>query len=155
MKTMQINVAVILALTLFISCKNVDTKAEAEILLEIDKAFSAKSVQTNAPDAFFEFMTEDALQLPAGASPIYGRKAVRDNMQTDYDYELSWYPQHAEVAKYGDMGYTWGYYEFKIDGDKEVRHGKYLNVWEKQKDGSWKVAVDLGNSNPKPELPKK
>ncbi len=153
MKIKHINVIITLVLPLIFSCEDIDPKAEAEILLETDKAFSAISVETNAPDAFFEYMTEDALQLPAGAFPISGSSAVRDSMQTNFEYELSWVPQYAEVARCGDMGYTWGTYEFKIDGNENISHGKYLNIWKKQKDGSWKVVVDLGNSNPEPELP--
>jgi ketosteroid isomerase-like protein len=30
-------------------------------------------------------------------------------------------------------------------------YGKYTSIWNKQKDGSWKVVVDMGNSSPAPE----
>lgn len=39
----------------------------------------------------------------------------------------------------------------EADTVKSVSHGKYLNIWEKDADGNWKVAVDMGNSSPAPE----
>jgi ketosteroid isomerase-like protein len=31
------------------------------------------------------------------------------------------------------------------DGQPTTETGKYVTVWKKQKDGSWKVALDMGN----------
>ena len=69
------------------------------------------------------------------------------------DYKLEWTPQYAEVAKSGELGYTWGKYILSYrdeKGEEQKSYGKYLNIWKKQKDGSWKVAVDMGNSSPVP-----
>ena len=54
----------------------------------------------------------------------------------------------AEVAKAGDMAYTWGMFNFTYQdstGTEKTSYGKYLNVWKKQEDGTWKVVVDMGN----------
>ena len=32
-----------------------------------------------------------------------------------------------------------------------VRHGKYVTIWKKQADGSWKFVVDIGNPSSPPE----
>jgi len=51
------------------------------------------------------------------------------------------------------MGWTWGKYVLSFndeDGVEQKRYGKYLNIWTRQEDGQWKVAVDMGNSSPKP-----
>jgi len=37
---------------------------------------------------------------------------------------------------------------FDEDNKKITSHGKYLNVWLRQSDGTWKVRVDMGNKNP-------
>ena len=54
----------------------------------------------------------------------------------------------------GDLGYTYGNYVF-ISKDKDGKivasYGKYMSVWKKQKDGSWKVVVDMGNASPDPK----
>jgi len=43
------------------------------------------------------------------------------------------------------MGFTWGHYtsSFKgADGKPIVNSGRYITVWKKVRDGSWKVALD-------------
>ena len=53
------------------------------------------------------------------------------------------------------MGYTTGPYEFRPNGagDKPTAFGQYFTIWKKQTDGSWKVALDRGTSNPQPSGP--
>ena len=72
-------------------------------------------------------------------------------MKSETEYQLNWIPQHSEVSVSADMGWTWGKYEFNSkdkSGNTITRKGKYLNVWTKQPDGSWKVKVDMGNVEP-------
>jgi ketosteroid isomerase-like protein len=66
---------------------------------------------------------------------------------------LSWYPSVADVSLAGDMGYSTGPWEFKSDNHdaESVAWGTFLTIWKKQADGSWRFAIDLGISNPKPE----
>jgi ketosteroid isomerase-like protein len=55
----------------------------------------------------------------------------------------------ADVAASGDLGYTFGTYVF-ITKDKDGKpfreYGKYTSIWKMQKDGSWKVVLDMGNA---------
>ena len=41
------------------------------------------------------------------------------------------------------------------DGKVVKHYGKYVTIWKKQADGSWKVAMDTGNSSPEPGTGKK
>ena len=36
------------------------------------------------------------------------------------------------------------------DADDIVTYGKYLNIWKKQEDGSWRLTIDMGNHSPDP-----
>lgn len=131
--------------------EQVDLAAERDALLQADIDFSELSRQSGAPAAFTAFLTEDALGLPAGGQPTFYRDSLVAGLSDDYT--LVWEPQRAEVAASGDMGWTWGRYQVHVtgsDGTETVAHGKYLNVWMKQADGSWKVVADVGNSNPQP-----
>lgn len=49
-----------------------------------------------------------------------------------------------EVANSGDLGYATGFYT--ID-NPPIDKGKYLEVWKKQPDGSWKAIADTFNSD--------
>jgi len=124
---------------IIIGCNSeIEMKKEIEDLLETDRSFSKLSEQVGAADAFREYLDSAAIQLPNLAIPIFGRENIYENMKANDDYLLLWEPRYGNVSNSGDIGYTWG--EFKvIVNDKIVSTGKYLNVWKKQSDGSWKV----------------
>jgi ketosteroid isomerase-like protein len=70
---------------------------------------------------------------------------------------LTWTPIKAEMAASGDLGYTYGTYVYTAknkEGKVVVNYGKYTSIWKKQKDGRWKVMVDMGNSSPDPKSAK-
>jgi ketosteroid isomerase-like protein len=103
-------------------------------------------------DGYITFFAEDGVELPNGESAMEGKAAIRKSLgDWTPDMNLTWKPTKAEMASSGDIGYTWGEYTFKHkdkDGHPVVNYGKYMTVWKKQKDGSWKVAVDMGNNAP-------
>jgi ketosteroid isomerase-like protein len=69
-------------------------------------------------------------------------------VKSSSNYILDWVPQLAEVSQAGDMGWTWGWYTTTYNdanGEQQTARGKYLNVWKKMPDGSWKVVADIGN----------
>ena len=56
----------------------------------------------------------------------------------------------SEAARSGEIGYSIGTYHVMFtgpDGKMIMDDGKYSTVWKKQADGSWKLAVDMFNSN--------
>jgi len=132
----------------------IDVVAERQRLLETDIAFSRASEQRGAAQAFYEYLAPDALSLQGGELPIKGRDAIKIQITTNLRGVLSWTPQDAEVSSGADLGYTWGTYIFHGDADgrkDQTVFGKYLSVWKKQSDGSWKVIVDAGNESPPPD----
>ena len=132
-----------------------DTEAEKEKLLQTDIEFAQFSVNQGAAEAFNEYLTEDALQLPAGNNPVQGVNNIYNGMKDNQsNYTLDWSPRYAEVAKSGELGYTWGTYSLAYkdkNGEEQKSYGKYLNIWKKQANGNWRVAVDIGNDSPNPE----
>jgi ketosteroid isomerase-like protein len=118
-------------------------------LLDSDRGFSKMSEEKGAEAAFVYYLTPDALQLAQGQLPITGVKNISQAMRPgDSEEKLVWEPKGGKVAKSEDLGYTWGIYEVRT-GTNKLFEGKYLNIWVKQPDGSWKVEVDMGNTNPK------
>jgi ketosteroid isomerase-like protein len=131
--------------------KRLNLEKERATLLQTDNDFARASVQKSAIEAFALYLANDAIQLPAGANPVLGKKAILEQMGSGYG--LRWEPKNGEVAKSADLGWTWGTYELHskdTEGKTVVRHGKYVNVWRKQNDGAWKVIVDMGNASPSP-----
>lgn len=146
-----------LALSLFAAgctppaTQQVDLAAEQAALLQTDQDFSDLSRDSSAAAAFEHYLAEDALVLSAGGEPT-GRDSLVAGMPSNL--VLTWDPQRAEVSVGADMGWTWGRYEARSttpEGEELISYGKYLNVWSKQPDGSWRVVVDIGNANPNPD----
>ncbi len=140
-----------IALILLIACGGppVDYEKERSILMETDVAFANASIEKGAAEAFRMYLTEDALQLPMGNPAIEGRESIYTSMsKSTTEYTLAWKPERAEVSRATDMGWTWGIYTmtwYDENGQEQSRDGKYLNIWRKMEDGSWKVVVDMGN----------
>lgn len=133
---------------------NNDLETEKRRLLNTDKQFARLSLKKGAGEAFNYYLTEDAMGLPHGQIPLIGREKLYTEMKKGQEnYILDWEPQRAEVSASEDMGWTWGTYVMTYtddEGQQQKRYGKYLNIWERQDDGQWRVAVDMGNSSPQP-----
>jgi ketosteroid isomerase-like protein len=54
------------------------------------------------------------------------------------------------VAASRDLAYTVGTWQVskKENPEEVLATGKYVTVWRKQKDGSWKAVADIGNDDP-------
>ena len=122
--------------------------AAADQLLDTDRAFAARSLEVGAAQAFHEYFDKDGVQLPAGREPLVGPDAVQLNMAGLGGTLLSWEPRYAEVFAPGDWGWTWGDWQAHEPGagGRRVAQGRYVNVWKKQKDGTWKVRMDMGQT---------
>lgn len=153
----QIPAATVAALVLLAGCAGragPGPVAEAEHLLETDRAFAAASVRDGAARAFRSFLADEALQFSGGSEPVRGNRAIYEQMSAGMDSltTLYWEPQEASVSRSADMGYTWGRYtvvrEDHSGGSRRTAGtGMYVNVWRRQEDGSWKVVVDIGSSS--------
>ena len=130
-----------------------DREAARESLIEADLAFSQLAVEKGLPEAYLEYLAEDAVQLPDGDLPIAGKDAIYANILAvtgSSDFELSWEPIAAEVSAAGDLGYTWGTYTFEaLDeaGERVAYEGKYANFWERTAAGYWRILLDISNQN--------
>lgn len=121
---------------------------DATPLLQTDQAFARLSADSGAVMAFDMYLADDAVQMPNGAAPINGRENIVEAMASGPEFSLLWEPKHAEIAVSGELGWSWGVYEAHFttgEGEEVTSAGKYLNIWRKQDDGTWKVIVDMGN----------
>jgi ketosteroid isomerase-like protein len=122
-------------------------------LLDTDYDFARASEEKGAPEAFFDFLTADATLLPEGEPAIKGRDAIKVYLSARPQGLLTWKPREAGIGVGSDVGYTTGAYEFRensTDGRPQIRYGKYVTIWNKQPDGSWKAGLTISNSSPPP-----
>lgn len=129
------------------------TEKENAKLLRVDADFAKMSVEKGARAAFDFYLAEDALFLVDGGTQITGRKAIADYFGRG-ETVLDWKPVKAEVAESGELGYTWGNSVLRYkdkDGKKQTAYFKYVSIWRKQKNGEWKLTLDIGNETPAPQ----
>jgi ketosteroid isomerase-like protein len=124
---------------------------DTSTLMKLESEFQ-KATAEKGWDGYASYFAEDGVELPNGESAVKGKQAVRKSLgDWTPGMSLTWTPAGAGMAASGDLGYTYGEYTLKSkdkDGHPVVRYGKYMTVWKKQKDGSWKVAADMGNNAP-------
>lgn len=126
----------------------------ASALAKLDDDWS-KSAATKDADRVVSFYAEDAVVNPPNESAVVGREAAKKVWASYFaapNFSISWKTTTAEVSKSGELGFTAGTYEDSFDGPdgKRVQEtGKYLCVWRKERDGSWKATYDMWNSDSK------
>jgi hypothetical protein len=85
---------------------------------------------------------------------VVGPSAIRDYYAEREEVSLAWKPVYADVAGSADLGFTVGEYISTVRGPSGAavqRFGKYLTIWARQKDGTWKFLADGGNALPVPD----
>src|SRR5205823_4346042 len=90
---------------------------------------------------------EDGIAFAPGA--VNGKKYLA--VRTDFSGMLIWQPIFAFAARAADLGYTTGMWELKKRNETlSLGFGHYVTIWVRQRDGGWKIALDVGTENPQP-----
>jgi ketosteroid isomerase-like protein len=131
------------------------TKATAETLKQLEGEFM-KAAAEKGSQGYMSYYADESVEVPNGAPLIQGKAEIAKGMGflDDKNNSLIWTPVGANISASGDLGYTYGNYEFHAkdkDGKPVVQYGKYTSIWKLQKDGSWKVVLDMGNASPEPK----
>ena len=120
-------------------------------LLELEGRFS-QAVAQGGGKAFASWFADDAVTLNNGKPATLGRGAIAATATwSPTEYSLTWVAQGAQMGPLNDMGFTWGHYEGRTtdkSGQTSVTSGRYITVWKKLPDGSWKVAMDASAQEP-------
>jgi uncharacterized protein (TIGR02246 family) len=96
---------------------------------------------------------DDALQMAPDEPPRVGKERIRAAMQPAFDLLImsNMDINTGEVRILGNQAYSHGTYTFettpKEGGETTRLSGKFLDILEKQVDGSWKIAIDCHNYN--------
>jgi len=127
-------------------------KDNADTLRQLEAEFM-KAAAEHGSQGYLSYYADDAVEVPNGGPIIQGKVNIAKGMGflDRKDNHLTWAPVGADISESGDLGYTYGTFEFRSkdkDGKTVVDHGKYTSIWKKQKDGSWKVVLDMGNASP-------
>ena len=120
---------------------------------DVETAWS-KDAATKDPEKWASYFADDGSALYPGAPTVNGKAAIKaaaTPMMADPNFALSFQSAQAEASKGGDMVYSQGTYTMTMTNPKTKKpmtdKGKYLTVYMKQSNGSWKVVADTFNSD--------
>jgi ketosteroid isomerase-like protein len=130
-------------------------KVTVDTLKRLEGEFM-KAAAEKGSKGYLSYYADEAVEVPNGGPVISGKVNIAPGMRflDEPDNLLAWTPLGGDVSAAGDLGYTYGTFEFHSkdkDGKTHVEYGKYTSVWKVQKDGSWKVVLDMGNAGPAPK----
>ena len=127
-------------LLLFIGCC-LQAKAQNEIAIA-EQAFAQMAKDSGTQKAFLHFLDSNSVIFHNGktheALPVW--KSLSDNSSL-----LLWKPVYTGMAASGEIGFSTGPFEHRDTPTGPVNEsGNYSSVWVKDKQGVWKVLIDLG-----------
>lgn len=119
--------------------------ADEAAIRGLDSAWVKAAVAKNVDQAV-SYYAADAVLMTPGAPTATGRDAIRSaftGMMALPGFALTFAPDKITVG--GDLAYEIGSYALTMNdkaGKPQTSNGKYVVVWGKQPDGSWKVVLD-------------
>jgi ketosteroid isomerase-like protein len=124
-------------------------QTDLEKIIETEQTFVRACEQKGAKQAFLEHLAPDGVVF--NPNPVNGRDFWK--LQKDSPAVILRRPAYADVSSNSMLGYTTGQWEFRPNGasDTPIVFGQYVTIWEKQKDGAYKVALDIGVTHEKPD----
>ncbi|MDP9052158.1 MAG: DUF4440 domain-containing protein [Acidobacteriota bacterium] len=129
----------------------VDTKAVEDAVRAADMAWSKAAVAMDAATVA-SYYADDATVMPPNGPLLASRDAEQKAWAELLvpGNSLSWTPVTVKSAASGELVYIQGTYTASFkgpDGKAVPDTGKYLEVWKKQADGSWKAVEDMWSSD--------
>ena len=165
MKPLAIRLAPLALAVLLFGCAQApppappDTRAADEKTIRDMETAWVKEFAAKDMDKIVAHYADDGMVLLSNAPTMVGKDAIRAGMKdtvTDPKFSLDLKTAKVEVS--GDLAYSQGTYSVRAPDPKTKKvmaeTGRYVEVYKKQADGSWKVVQDI-NSPEAPAVPAK
>jgi len=119
----------------------------------------ALALETGDLELWLSLHTDDIVKMGPDAPSVLGLEQLRAHMEPAFDnftFEMTINTEEAQVS--GDLGFARGTYTLsmtpKAGGEtiSAMPDGKFLTIWKRQPDGSWKASHDCYNSNVPPTV---
>ena len=145
MKAFQILSICLTAVFILVSCKPETNVADAKKEIEEADARQVQAFQTKDITGLTANYSEDAVILPQNGPMVSGSENINaffqemSGMTSDFTFSMNIFDAS------GDLAYEVGTYSGKFGGMEDK--GKYVTVWKRQPDGTWKIAADIFNTD--------
>jgi uncharacterized protein (TIGR02246 family) len=131
-----------------------DEAAEAERLLQAVEAFH-RAINSGDAQSALDFFTDDVIFMSNGWETRKGKADVgqiwTENIKSGFRTKDQ---QIIELRLDGDIAYeaTTQLWTMHQEGQEDQwRSSKYVHIWNRQSDGTWRLHLDIWNNNPLPQ----
>lgn len=149
-------VLLLFLVTLLTACQTQATSgtqaADEAALRKLDDEWS-RAAGSGDVEKTISYYSDDAVVMLPNIPTLTGKEPIQTlwkSMLDSADFSGGWKATKVEVARSGDLAYVSGNYEFneKDNSGKPITDkGKYLEIWKKQSDGSWKCVAGMFSSD--------
>lgn len=125
-----------------------DTRAADEAAIRALDAKWAQAVQAKDVSQLSSFYADDASVFVPEAPVATGKDAITaawTALANTPGFSLTFAPSKVVVSKSGDLAYEIGDFSMTFNdkkGKPQTSKAKYIVIWARQADGSWKAVVD-------------
>lgn len=130
----------------------VDVEAE-ETAIRAAEDEALEIAQAKDAERWASVYADDARVFPPNALLVTGKEAIRKlfaELFASPGFEIDWEVTRVEVSRAGDLGYVVGTHKVTVndaEGNPVTDRGKWIAIWKKQADGTWKCIEDIWNSD--------
>lgn len=130
---------------------NMNMKSEQKAMMQLDRASAQRSETAGMEASYASILSSDARVYRNTQMPLVGKDSI-----LAYFHPLKTVvtidPIKAEIARSGDLGYTYGSYTLREqDSTVATEKGYYVRVWKRESDSKWRVVFDITATLPKVE----
>lgn len=148
-------IMILLASALCASAQEKNLPPAFATMVATERAFAKLAGVRGVRDSFITFFADDGINFTPHPTKTRENLMSQPPPETLPPVLLNWTPVYGDIAAAGDLGYNTGPFvvEGKSPEKRPTRHGLFFSVWRKQKDGSWKVVLDMGAATPQAVAP--
>jgi ketosteroid isomerase-like protein len=116
---------------------------KADVLPKLDAKWASMARSESVQRSWGDVAAQDVRLVGDGNFPLVGLSAAEEylvNLNGDYRAKTA----GQGIAASGDLGYSYGVFlRFEPGGKAATDSTSYLNIWRRQDDGGWRLAVSV------------
>ena len=100
-------------------------------------------------DTWLDLFTDDAAFLPPGEAAVQGKEEITRYVST-YPNLSTFDAEALDITGYDRLAISRGRYSFSgaaANGADVTESGKFIWIWQKGSDDSWKISQDIWNAD--------
>lgn len=112
-----------------------------EVMADTERAFARRALDVGWKQAFLDYLAEGAVGFQAGEVGL-AKTQTSNNPDPPAGVLLAWEPRLGDMSGSGELGFLTGPVLSQAPG-RPPRHQVYASIWKRQRDGTFKVVLDV------------